>query len=209
MGYDCLTSEQKGLVDAVMEIRSAAHVPMREDTLGRLVGKNHTQTLAAQFDCKERAMKGRLRRIYDRYGVDRKPFIPMVRLAYLRSKELGLLVLCLFVLGLTCQAQSSCPSPTPGAPHVCLKWTASPTSGVTYNIFRATTSGGQNYAAPLNSTPISGTSFYDATATIGTTYFYTATAVGTGGVLSQPSAEVSAQIPVPPAAPSGFSVSID
>lgn len=120
------------------------------------------------------------------------------------------LLLCLFVLGITCQAQgATCPAPTPGAPHVCLKWTASSTSGVTYNIFRATTSGGQNYAAPLNSTPISSTSFYDATATIGTTYFYTATAVGTGGAQSLPTSEVSSTVPVPPSAPTALVPAID
>lgn len=154
-------------------------------------------------------MKGRLRRIYDRYGVDRKPFIPMVRLAYLRSKELGLVCLILCVLAAVGHAQSSCPPPTPGAPHVCLKWTASTTSGVTYNIYRSTTAGAENYGSPLNAAAISGTSFYDATVAIGTTYFYTMTAVGTGGAQSLPTSEVSSIVPVPPAAPTGLVPSID
>jgi len=105
---------------------------------------------------------------------------------------------------------TACPSPTPGAPHVCLSWTASTSTGVAgYNVYRSTTSGGESYATPLNATVDTGTSYYDATTAIGSTYFYTVTAVGTGGVLSVPSGEVSAQIPVPPNPPSAPSASID
>lgn len=106
---------------------------------------------------------------------------------------------------------TTCPGPTPGAPHVCLKWTLSTTTGAQYNVYRATTSGAENYATPLNSTPLVAgtTAYYDATVSIGTQYFYTLTAVGTGGVLSTPTAEVSAQIPVPPNAPTAPSAAID
>lgn len=106
---------------------------------------------------------------------------------------------------------TSCPGPTPGSPHVCLKWIQSTTSGVTYNIYRATTSGAENYATPLNTSPLltGSTNFYDNTVAVGTTYFYTVVAVGTGGVLSTPSSEVSAQIPVPPNTATAISIAID
>lgn len=106
---------------------------------------------------------------------------------------------------------TTCPSPTPGTPHVCLKWTDSTTTGATYNVYRATTSGGENYATPLNAAPLpSGTTaYYDTTNVIGTTYYYTLAAVGTGGVLSTPTAEVSAQIAVPPNPPTALSATSD
>jgi hypothetical protein len=106
---------------------------------------------------------------------------------------------------------SACPAPTPGSPHVCLTITASTSTGVTgYNVYKSSTTGGENYAIPLNSTPISPTtlSYYDTTCALGSTCFYTATAIGTGGVLSPPSPEASAQVPVPPAAP-GLKVGVD
>ena len=109
----------------------------------------------------------------------------------------------LFCLATVAFAQSSNPcgvAPTPGAPHVCLSWTASTTPGVTYNVYRATTANGENYATPLNAAPISAIFFYDATAAVGTQYFYKITAV-IGGSMSAPSSEVSVQVPTPPAAP--------
>lgn len=120
-------------------------------------------------------------------------------------------LLFLALTGAAFAQSTSCPGPTPGSPHVCLKWTDSTTTGATYNIYRATTSGGENYATPLNATPLVAgtTAYYDATVAIGTTYYYTACAVGPGGVLSAPTSEVSAQIPVPPNAPSTFSAAID
>lgn len=123
-----------------------------------------------------------------------------------RFTVLSLLALALSLPGF---AQAACPAPTPGSPHVCLKWTASTTSGVTYNIYRASTTGSENYAAPLNATPLTTTFYYDSTVAVGSTYFYTVAAVGTGGVLSAPSPEASAQVPVPPASPSGLTPSID
>ena len=102
-----------------------------------------------------------------------------------------------------------CPGPTPGAPHVCLFWTASTSTGVTYNVYRATTSGSENYASPLNAAAIAGTFYYDTTDAIGTTYYYTIAAVGTGGVLSTPTSEVSVQVPVPPNPATAPGASID
>lgn len=111
-----------------------------------------------------------------------------------------LLLLC----SLTAVAQTSpCGAPVPGSPHICLTWVASTTSGVTYNVYRATTAGGENYSTPLNTSAITGLVFSDVTDAIGTTYFYTTCAVGKGGVLSPPSNEVQAQAPVPPNSPTG------
>jgi len=123
-----------------------------------------------------------------------------------------LLTLITALIGTIAQAQAlPCPSPTPGQPHVCLTWTASTTTGVTYNVYRATTAGAENFAVPLNAAPIPTTQlwYYDTTVAIGTTYFYKLVAVGTGGVLSLPTPEVQAQIPVPPSSPTTPAAAID
>lgn len=123
--------------------------------------------------------------------------------------------LMLAVLLSTCafaQAGSPCSvQPTPGQPHVCLTFVGSTTPGAAVNIYRSTTSKGQDYSKPLNTTPLLSITlfFYDSTTTIGSTYFYTAAAVGTGGALSLPSPEVSAQIPVPPSSPTTLAATID
>lgn len=58
---------------------------------------------------------------------------------------------------------------------VSLSWTASTSTGVLgYNVFRATPT---TIATQLNTVLISGTVYNDATAVIGNTYIYTATAV--------------------------------
>jgi len=75
---------------------------------------------------------------------------------------------------------SSCPVTT-GFHTISLSWTASTTSGVTYNVYRATTSGGYNYTTPLNSAPISGTSFSDCTVALGQIYYYVIAAVDGSG----------------------------
>jgi hypothetical protein len=80
-----------------------------------------------------------------------------------------------------------------GLHSVALSWTASPTSGVAYDIFRANTSGGFG-TTPLNSSPITGTSYTDTTVASGQTYFYVATAVDSQGS-SADSNEVSVTIP--------------
>jgi len=121
-----------------------------------------------------------------------------------------LLIMVVVMLSMTALGQAlPCPAPTPGTPHVCLTWTASTTTGVTYNVYRSTTTGTQNFATPLNTSPITAVFFYDTTVAIGTTYFYKVVAVGTGGVLSTPTAEVSAQIPVPPSSPTTPAATID
>jgi fibronectin type 3 domain-containing protein len=125
-------------------------------------------------------------------------------------KHFAIAVLLLVSLRAAAQT-TTCPAPTPGSPHVCLKWVLSTTTGVAYNVYRATTAGAENYGSPLNASPLAAgtTAYYDASVVIGTTYFYTILAVGTGGVLSAPSNEVSAQIPVPPSSPTTPSAIID
>lgn len=87
---------------------------------------------------------------------------------------------------------SSCPV-TSGLHTVSLSWTASTTSGVTYNVYRATTSGGYNYSSPL-AAGISGTSFTDCSVALGTTYYYVVEAVS-GSTPSAPSSEVTVTVP--------------
>lgn len=119
------------------------------------------------------------------------------------------------VLGcLPLAAQSSpCGAPTPGQPHVCLTFVApvTPPTVTGYNVYRATTAGGENYATPLNATPLLPITlfYYDKSGLIGNTYFYTIASIGTGGGLSLPSNEVQAQIPVPPNSPTSPAAAID
>lgn len=88
----------------------------------------------------------------------------------------------------------SCPVTT-GLHTVALSWVASTTSGVTYNVYRATTSGGYNYATPLNSSPMSGTSFTDCTVSLGQTYYYVIRAVDSSGNQSVSSSETAVTMP--------------
>jgi uncharacterized protein (DUF1800 family)/fibronectin type 3 domain-containing protein len=77
---------------------------------------------------------------------------------------------------------------TAGNTTVTVSW-AAVSGATTYNVYRATTSGGQGNT-PL-ATGITGTSFTNTGLTNGTTYFYQVTAVA-GGTQSPRSAEVSA-----------------
>jgi fibronectin type 3 domain-containing protein len=84
-----------------------------------------------------------------------------------------------------------------GSHDVILSWGASQGSGVVgYNVYRGTASGGES-SIPLNSTPINGTSYVDATVTPSTAYYYVVTAVGSNGVQSAPSNETRATVPTP------------
>ena len=82
-----------------------------------------------------------------------------------------------------------------GTHSVLLQWSASTTSGVTYNVFRGIATGAEG-SSPLNSSPISATSFTDTNVTSGSTYFYTVKAVNSAGS-SSASNEASANIPTP------------
>jgi hypothetical protein len=87
---------------------------------------------------------------------------------------------------------SSCPV-TSGLHTVSLSWTASTTSGVSYNVYRATASGGYNYSLPL-ATGIPGTSFTDCSVALGQTYYYVIEAVA-GTTQSVNSNEITATTP--------------
>ena len=83
-----------------------------------------------------------------------------------------------------------------------LTWVASTTAGVTYNVYRGTTSTGESIIAQ-NASPITGTTYFDAV-TLGAspqTFYYYVEAVETSGTItvnSIPSNEVSATFPGTP-----------
>ena len=91
------------------------------------------------------------------------------------------------------------------AHSVTLSWTASPdvTSGAGdgYNVYRSAVSG--TYSPPLNSAPLTTTTFTDTSVTTAGKYFYVATAIESGQE-SVHSNEVSAVIL--PAAPTALAV---
>ena len=78
-----------------------------------------------------------------------------------------------------------------------LSWTASTTANVTYNVYRATTSTGP-FTTPLNSSPITGTTYVDTTVQAGQAYYYVVTAVAADGTESADSSPpVQGTIPSP------------
>jgi hypothetical protein len=83
-----------------------------------------------------------------------------------------------------------------GTHDVTLAWSAvTSTSVAGYNVFRGTSSGGES-STPLNSTPVEGTSYTDASVSAGVTYYYVLTSVAAGGTTqSAKSNEVSAVVP--------------
>ena len=89
---------------------------------------------------------------------------------------------------------ASCPVIT-GLHTVAVNWVASTTSGVTYNVYRATTPGGYNYSTPLNAAPISGTSFTDCSVALSQTYYYVIRAVGSDGSQSVDSNVTTVTVP--------------
>jgi hypothetical protein len=76
---------------------------------------------------------------------------------------------------------------------VALTWTASTSTVSGYNIYRSTVSG-SGYAK-LNSSLVASLSYSDTTVQSGTTYFYVATAVDSGGDESADSNQATAVIP--------------
>lgn len=94
---------------------------------------------------------------------------------------------------------------TPGQHSVSLKWAASPTVGVTYNLYRGTGAGVCNGVPTPYKTGITGTAFVDnANLTDGATVFYNVSAVNSTGGESTCNGELQVQIPVLPAPPSGL-----
>lgn len=83
-------------------------------------------------------------------------------------------------------------------PHsATLSWIASTTPNVTYNVYRAATSGG--YSTPLVSLPAGTTSYVDTNVLAAQTYFYVIRAVDPANAtnVSAPTNEVTAAIPTP------------
>jgi titin len=95
---------------------------------------------------------------------------------------------------------------TPGNTTVALSWTAPSNGGSAitgYNVYEASSSGGENYAAPVNGTLISGTTTTVTSLTNGTTYYFTVKAVNAIG--SSPASSEVFAIPAGtvPGAPTG------
>jgi cellulose 1,4-beta-cellobiosidase len=102
-------------------------------------------------------------------------------------KKIALLLLCLL-------APLAAHANTPGRHSVALSWAASTSTGVTYNLYRGLIAGVCSGTPTPYATGISTTSFVDTNVTLGTTYFYNASAVGTGGE-SACDGEVTVQVP--------------
>lgn len=90
---------------------------------------------------------------------------------------------------------------------VLLTWTASPTSGVTYNVYRSLTSG--SCKTTTVTTGLTATTFTDNAVISGTTYFYSVDAQNGGGKSACTSPDVQVLIPIdPPAPPSGLNATV-
>ncbi len=79
--------------------------------------------------------------------------------------------------------------------EVDLSWTASTTSGVTYNVYRSTTSGFTPGTANLL-TNVSGTTYADMSVTPSTTYYYVVAATNNTGTTA--AAQITVTTPAPP-----------
>jgi len=90
---------------------------------------------------------------------------------------------------------------------VALSWTApSPDGGSAitgYDVYECTTSGGESQT-PVNTSPITGTSYTVTGLTNGTTYYFTVVAIGAVG--NSPAANEASATPAPtvPSAPTGL-----
>jgi hypothetical protein len=99
------------------------------------------------------------------------------------------MLVCLLSLASFAQ-QAPCGAPTK-TPQVCLSWNAVTGTGITYNVFWGTSSGGEG-ATPINPKPLA-TTYYllPGTMTAGVHYYYHVTALS-GTAQSAPSLEASA-----------------
>lgn len=114
-----------------------------------------------------------------------------------------------------------CPSglyaQTPAQHSATLTWTASVSPApITYNVWRATTSGGEDSATTgtmLNPVGLTGTTYTDTTVVAGTTYYYVVRAVNSAGIASPDSNEVMGVIvsvpTTPPAPPTQLKITIN
>jgi hypothetical protein len=95
--------------------------------------------------------------------------------------------------GGTALAKRSRIASSPGKRRVVLRWQASTTPNVRYNVYRGAY--GRVHPDKLNSQPIEGTTFTDTTVASGQAYWYVVKAVNEKGEESQESNETSATIP--------------
>jgi hypothetical protein len=84
-------------------------------------------------------------------------------------------------------------SDTPAGHSATLNWNNGDPTAISYNVYRSTVSGGPYL--PLNSAPLSATTFKDSTVAAGSTYYYVVTETNASGVESQFSSEVPATVP--------------
>lgn len=104
-------------------------------------------------------------------------------------------------------AQTTPPTPTPATMTVHVSWSEA-TAGATFNVHRWTK--GQNGFAVINTAPITGLTYDDTTALVGTAYTYTVSAVNSAGESAQSQGvdiTVSAPITVP-AVPTNLKVTV-
>jgi chitodextrinase len=90
----------------------------------------------------------------------------------------------------------NCAAGLGAVPHTArVSWTPTTTPNATYNVYRATTSGG--YSAPLVSLPAGTTTYSDTSVLAGQTYFYVVRAVdpSNSSNVSSPTNEITAAIP--------------
>ena len=101
-------------------------------------------------------------------------------------------------------AASPASAPVPPV-SVALSWTASVTPGVTYNVYRSTTSG-TGYSE-INTSPVTTTAFSDTAVSAGTTYYYVVTSFN-GTLESSFSNQATAVVPSAPAPPTGVTATV-
>ncbi len=97
----------------------------------------------------------------------------------------------LTVTGTPPQPASNLAAAAASGSQINLTWSASPTSGVTYSVFRSTTSGFTLSGSTQIASAVTGTSFSDTGLSCATAYFYLVEAVNAGGA-SSPSNQASA-----------------
>lgn len=117
-----------------------------------------------------------------------------------------LLLFALIVLSIGAEAQlkaAAAPS-TPGTHTAVLTWTESTPNVTSFKIYKATTSGAYNWAAPLAQVPGNQLTYTDTTFT--QTSYYVVTAIL--GSESAPSNEAVGTFPQQPAAPSLQPISV-
>ena len=84
------------------------------------------------------------------------------------------------------------------AHSVTLTWTASTDPVASYNVYRGTNPPGNEGATPINTAPVTGTTYVDTNVTAGEKLDYVVTAVSASGIESVHSNEVTVTVPLQP-----------